>query len=109
MTSVLSGSSILFLGFSHITILSILLCFFLGLGDAGRRSLSPSMIMEKTPKEFRGRVMGIYAMSFGFIPLGALPLGYIADHLGVDSAFITAGIALIIISLLFNRKNVRES
>jgi len=36
-------------------------------------------------------------------------LGYIADSIGVDSAFITAGIALIIISLLFNRKNVRES
>ena len=109
MTSILSGSSILFLGFSHITILSIFLCFFLGLGDAGRRSLSPSMIMEKTPVEFRGRIMGIYAMSFGFIPLGALPLGYIADHLGVDSAFITAGIALVIITLIFNRKSVRES
>ena len=47
LTSLLSGLSILVLGFSSITIFSIFLCFFLGLGDAGRRSLNPSMIIEK--------------------------------------------------------------
>ena len=68
-TSILSGFSILILGFSSITIFSIFICFFLGIGDAGRRSLNPSLIIEKTPPEFRGRVMGFYAMSFGFIPM----------------------------------------
>jgi len=108
-TSLLSGLSILVLGFSSITIFSIFLCFFLGLGDAGRRSLNPSMIIEKTPNEYRGRVMGFYAMSFGFIPLGAIPMGIISDKYGVNIAFIFSGLALIIFTMLLtNRKVIRN-
>lgn len=109
LTSLLSGLSILVLGFSSITIFSIFLCFFLGLGDAGRRSLNPSMIIEKTPNEYRGRVMGFYAMSFGFIPLGAIPMGIISDKYGVNIAFIFSGLALIIFTMLLtNRKVIRN-
>ena len=109
LTSLLSGLSILVLGFSSITIFSIFLCFFLGLGDAGRRSLNPSMIIEKTPHEYRGRVMGFYAMSFGFIPLGAIPMGIISDKYGVNIAFIFSGLALIIFTMLLtNRKVIRN-
>ena len=106
LTSLLSGLSILVLGFSSITIFSIFLCFFLGLGDAGRRSLNPSMIIEKTPNEYRGRVMGFYAMSFGFIPLGAIPMGIISDKYGVNIAFIFSGLALIIFTMLLTNKKV---
>ena len=109
LTSLLSGLSILVLGFSSITIFSIFLCFFLGLGDAGRRALNPSMIIEKTPHEYRGRVMGFYAMSFGFIPLGAIPMGIISDKYGVNIAFIFSGLALIIFTMLLtNRKVIRN-
>ena len=109
LTSLLSGLSILVLGVSSITIFSIFLCFFLGLGDAGRRSLNPSMIIEKTPNEYRGRVMGFYAMSFGFIPLGAIPMGIISDKYGVNIAFIFSGLALIIFTMLLtNRKVIRN-
>ena len=48
ITSIISGFSILILGFSSITIFSIFICFFLGLGDAGRRSLNPSLIILST-------------------------------------------------------------
>ena len=109
LTSLLSGLSILVLGFSSITIFSIFLCFFLGLGDAGRRSLNPSMIIEKTPNEYRGRVMGFYAMSFGFITLGAIPMGIISDKYGVNISFIFSGLALIIFTMLLtNRKVIRN-
>ncbi len=109
ITSFLSGLSILVLGFSSITFFSIFLCFFLGLGDAGRRSLNPSMIIEKTPNEFRGRVMGFYAMSFGFIPIGAIPMGIISDKYGVNLAFIFSGLALIIFTIILsNRKVIRN-
>ena len=109
LTSFISGISIVILGFSSITLFSIFICFFLGVGDAGRRSLNPSMIIEKTPIEFRGRVMGFYAMSFGFIPLGAIPMGIIADNYGVNIAFIFSGIALIPFTILLSNKNVIRS
>ena len=109
ITSIISGFSILILGFSSITVFSIFICFFLGLGDAGRRSLNPSLIIEKTPAEYRGRVMGFYAMSFGFIPIGAIPMGIIADKYGVDISFIFSGIALIIFTILLSNRKVIKS
>ncbi len=108
-TSLISGTAIMILGFSSILIISILLCFFLGVGDAGRRSLNPSMIIEKTPPEFRGRVMGFYAMSFGFIPLGAIPMGIISDVYGVDFSFIISGVLLVLLTLILSTKSVRSS
>jgi len=108
-TSILSGFSILILGFSSITIFSIFICFFLGIGDAGRRSLNPSLIIEKTPPEFRGRVMGFYAMSFGFIPIGAIPMGIISDKYGVNLAFILSGMTLILLTILLSNKKVIKS
>jgi len=109
ITSIISGISILILGFSTITIFSLFVCFFLGLGDAGRRSLNPSVIIEKTPAEYRGRVMGFYSMSFGFIPLGAIPMGVISDKYGVNIAFILSGIALIVFTILLSNKKIIKS
>jgi len=108
-TSILSGFSILILGFSSITVFSIFICFFLGIGDAGRRSLNPSLIIEKTPPEFRGRVMGFYAMSFGFIPIGAIPMGIISDKYGVNLAFIFSGLTLILLTILLSNRKVIKS
>ena len=53
--------------------------------------------------------MGFYAMSFGFIPLGAIPMGIIADNYGVNIAFIFSGIALILFTILLSNKNVIRS
>ena len=47
----------------------------LGLGNAGRRSLNASLLMEQSDEAHRGRVMGIYMMNFGLTPLAAIPLG----------------------------------
>ena len=49
--------------------------------------------------ENRGRVMGLYTINFGLIPLGAIPLGFIADILGIQQAYFFAGLLLIIFAL----------
>lgn len=53
--------------------------------------------------------MGFYSMSFGFIPLGAIPMGIIADLYGVNFAFIIAGITLVVLTIIFSRKDIRQS
>ena len=55
---------------------------FLGLGDSGRRSLNQALIMEEVEERYRGRVMSVYMMNFGLMPLGMLPAGLVADWLG---------------------------
>ena len=54
----------------------------LGLGDSGRRSLNQALIMEEVDERYRGRVMSVYMMNFGLMPLGMLPTGLVADWLG---------------------------
>ena len=59
----------------------------LGIGDSGRRSLNTSLIMEQCDDEHRGRVMGIFMLNFGMISLGVLPLGLVANTIGIQPAF----------------------
>ena len=54
----------------------------IGIGNAGRRTLVMSMVMETSDEEYRGRVVSLYMMSFGLIQLGILPIGILMDVLG---------------------------
>ncbi len=98
-TSILSGFTIMISGLNSSYLLAIVLMLFLGLGDSGRRALNISLILENTDDEYRGRVMGLYTINFGLIPLGAIPLGFIADILGIQQAYFFAGLLLIIFAL----------
>jgi hypothetical protein len=51
--------------------------------------------MENTDEEHRGRVMGIYMMNFGLIPVGTLPLAALGEVIGIRWAFAMAGGLLI--------------
>ena len=79
--------------------MALLLMIVLGIGDSGRRTLNSSLLMEHTDDNYRGRVMGIYMMNFGLIPVGVIPLGFVAEFAGVQMAFACAGGLLILSSL----------
>ncbi|MDA0596848.1 MAG: MFS transporter [Chloroflexi bacterium] len=91
ITSMLSGGAILLAGVTTSYVVALGIMVILGLGDSGRRALNSSLIMEQTDDEHRGRVMGVYMMNFGLIPLGAIPLGFISAFLSVRVAFVLAG------------------
>ena len=67
----------------------------LGLGDSGRRTLNQSLIMEEVEDRFRGRVMSVFMMNFGLMPLGVLPTGLIADFLGIRVAVAILAVLLL--------------
>ncbi len=74
----------------------------LGLGDSGRRSLNQALIMEEVEERYRGRVMSVYMMNFGLMPLGMLPAGLVADWLGGQVAigilaFLLFGVTLAVV------------
>ncbi len=91
ITSMLSGVAILLAAATTSYAVAVGIMLLLGLGDSGRRALNSSLIMEQTDDEHRGRVMGVYMMNFGLIPLGALPLGFITASFDVRLAFALAG------------------
>ena len=96
----LSALAILVSTFVSIFIVAMVAMIVLGLGDAGRRSLNASLLMEQSDEEHRGRVMGIYMLNFGLTPIGAIPLGILAEATDIRLAFAVAGIVLAVSVLL---------
>ena len=68
----------------------------LGLGDASRRTINMALVMEITDDEFRGRVMSIFQLNFGLMPLGILPAGIAADVFGGQFVIGILAVALIV-------------
>ena len=90
----LSAAAILVSTFVSIFFVAMIAMMVLGLGDAGRRSLNAAMLMEQADEEHRGRVMGIYMLNFGLTPIGAIPLGILAQATRIEVAFAVAGCVL---------------
>ena len=61
---------------------AVVMMLFLGLGDSIRRTTNMALLMEGCDEEYRGRIMSIYMLNFGLMPLGVLPAGYAADLVG---------------------------
>ena len=80
--SFISGLSLLGVAVIPIYMLALLFMVPLGLGDASRRTIIMTLIMEKSEERYRGRVMSIFMLNFGLMPLGVLPAGVISDLFG---------------------------
>ena len=61
---------------------AVVMMLFLGLGDSIRRTTNMALLMEGCDEKYRGRIMSIYMLNFGLMPLGVLPAGYAADLVG---------------------------
>ena len=58
-------------------------------------SVTSAVVQSTVPDDFRGRVTGLYMITWGLFPLGSLIAGWLAENLGVQPATqITAGVML---------------
>ena len=85
------------------------LMVLLGLGDAGRRTLNQALIMEEVDDEYRGRVMSVFMMNFGLMPLGVLPAGALAERFGGQFAVMLLGVLLLFttMAILVTQRRLR--
>ena len=83
----------------------------MGLGDAGRRTLNMALLMEEVEDEYRGRVMSVFMMNFGLMPLGVLPAGVITKLFGAQWAVAILGSLLMATTLiiLLTQKRLRDA
>ena len=86
------------------------LMVLLGLGDAGRRTLNQALIMEEVDDEYRGRVMSVFMMNFGLMPLGVLPAGALAERFGGQIAVMLLGVLLLLttVAVIVTQRRLRE-
>jgi MFS family permease len=60
-----------------------------------------AMLQQSVPDEWRGRVIGLYSMSFaGTAPLGGLLAGWLAEHIGLAVTLTINGLLIVAAGLL---------
>lgn len=72
-------------------------------------STNNALLQLRIEDDVRGRVMATYMMTFGLLPLGALPMGMIADVVGIQRAVALGAIACmtIIVGIALRSKALR--
>jgi len=100
--SMISGLTLLALALFPSYTLAVGLMVLLGLGDAGRRALNQTLVMEVSEDAYRGRVWSVFMMNFGLMPLGVLPAGMAVEYLGGRVTIgILAVLLLVTVSVIF--------
>ena len=95
-----SGVGMLLLAVSQIYLVGLAIMVGVGLVGSMRMTLGQSLSIEATDDAFRARVMSLNMMSFGFMPLGALPMGYSVDKIGAEPTLVIVGVMLLIATVL---------
>jgi predicted MFS family arabinose efflux permease len=88
---------LLLFAFSTNFLVSLILTLFIGFSFVWQNALANTLLQFVTPNELRGRVMGVYSMTFQtMFRLGGLQAGFMADWLGAPiSLGIGAGLSLL--------------
>lgn len=70
---------------------AITLLFVIGVVSQGYFTLNNTLIMTNTAREFYGRVMSIYLLTFSVLPLATFPLSALADAIGISATLTISG------------------
>ena len=81
--------------------LAVPLLMIMGLLSSLFMSLSMTLTQLKSTPEMRGRIMSINMMTFGLMPLSALPFGALAEQIGTPDALGLSGLLLAAFTVLF--------
>jgi MFS family permease len=71
--------------------LSLIVLTLVGVSSTGFMAVNNTLIQMNISDDVRGRVMSIYMMTFGLMPLGTLPMGAIAEAMGAPFAVTLGG------------------
>jgi len=93
--------------FAQLTSFTIAIPFliFIGLTSSMYMSLNMTMVQIKANPEMRGRTMSIAMMTFGMMPLSAVPFGTLAEKIGTADSLTISGILLAVFTIGFALTN----
>jgi MFS family permease len=91
--TVIYGAFVVGIALSPWVWLSLPCLFVAGAVGAMYMSSNNALIQLRISDEVRGRVMAAYMLTFGLMPLGAMPMGIVADLLSTQAAVAGGAIA----------------
>ncbi|HYH10823.1 MAG TPA: MFS transporter [Thermomicrobiales bacterium] len=69
-------------------------------------STNNALLQLRIEDDVRGRVMATYMMTFGLLPLGALPMGLVADVVGIQQAVALGATLCLTLILIIARRSI---
>ena len=99
-SSVLIGVGMVAFAYSGGLVLGGAFMLVIGLGSAGRLTLTSVLLQTHLADAFRGRVMSIFQAQFQLMAFGTFAVGAISDTFGADVAFAGLGVGLVALSLI---------
>jgi len=100
VTMCLSGIALVALGLAPFLILAMGVLVLVGFFDSTQRTVTNGLLLTLSEARFHGRVISLYLLDRGFVPLGSLVAGYAAEFFGPAFALISMGTVLSISVLL---------
>ena len=108
--TVIYGLFVVGIALSQWVLLSLLLLYVAGAIGAMYMSSNNALIQLRISDEVRGRVMAAYMLTFGLMPLGAMPMGIVADLVNTQVAVAGGAIASSVLAAVigFRSRTLRE-
>ncbi len=82
----LFGAAVMVFAFSELLWLSLGALFLSGTFNSLSQITNLTLLQSAVPEELRGRVMGVFSLTYSLIPLGGLQVGALAEWLGAPAA-----------------------
>ena len=82
----------------YITALGVMV--LLGLGDSARRTLNQALIMSSVDDAYQARVMSVFMLNFGLMPLGVVPAGIAMEYWNGPQVIGALGILLLLVTII---------
>jgi MFS family permease len=99
MTCVGWGAGVVLFSVTSAVFWSIAAVAFVGFISAVNMSMNRSLVQLQVTQQMRGRIMSIDMMSHGLMPLGILPISWIAENYDIQTGLLVSGLILMLMTL----------
>jgi predicted MFS family arabinose efflux permease len=98
--AVIYGLSLIAFSLLDTYVAALVALFFVGATSQIYMNAIQTAIQLRVPDQLRGRVMGIYTMTYNMGPLGAVQAGIVAASFGAPASVQVGGMAIILFAIL---------
>ena len=89
--------------------LTVLAVFIAGAGSSAFQSMNGSLVLAHTDAALHGRVQSLMMLAFSGFGMAALPLGAVADGLGLSTMFLVMAVIVGLATIGYRIAGVRDS
>jgi MFS family permease len=99
VTMMLFGAMLVVFSRSSVPLLSFLLLFGVGAGQTSYMALNQTLLQTHASDEMRGRVLSVFFLNRGMVPLGTVAAGFASEAIGPQWTVTVMGSVVVLLAL----------